>query len=283
MINMNRKLLLYIAAVVILQPPISQAKQKVMLSKNIASKTFHAKKNIVVPSLAQPIESSYFLQITVAENDCEKILGQSCIFRDKMFGEPYFHEAKLNIFSNKIFATQFFNDKTITVQVKDGAYSLAFDKNNSISFNTKNGEVFNLKLTNGNLAKEQSNISKCQKAENLYNFYRLYKSDEITVKSGIYKDEYDFKGLNEYILFAETKDQTGIMALTKSDKPKITAIENIQLCKMPNSNILNVRHLSVEECASEDASSEECFKYQACEDVITIENCEVTLFKDGFN
>ena len=280
---MNRKLLLYIAAVAIIQPLTLQAKQKVISPKNITTKSSHAKKNIAAPIPSQPIDSTYFLQLNIAENDCEKILGQSCFFRDKMLSDPYLHETTLTIFLNKIFATQSFNDKTITAQVKDGTYSLASNNDNLISFNTKDGEVSNLKLIKGDLTKEQNNISKCRKAENLYNFYNLYKSSEILTKSGTYKDEYDFKGLNEYILFAEKTDQAEIMALTKSDESRITAVENLQLCKMPNANILNVRHLSAEECSGDDKTTEECCKYQECENVIAVEDCEVTLFKDGFN
>ena len=267
--NMNRKLLLYIIAAAILQPPASQAKQKISKQINTTS---------------HPIESSYFLQTTIAENDCEKFLGQSCFFRDRMLSEPYLHKTNLTIFSDKIFATQFFNDKTIIAQVKDGAYSILSSNNNLISFNTKNGNISNLTLVKGNLAKEQNNVSKCLKAESLYNFYNAYNKDnEIVTKSGIYKDEYDFKGLNEYILFAEKSDPAEVMAITKNDEPKIVAIENLQLCKIANSDVLNVRYLNEDECSGDKKSTEECFKYQECEDVIAVTNCEVTLFKDGFN
>ena len=267
--DMNRKLLLYIITAAILQPPASQAKQKISGKSNLAPHS---------------IESSYFLQTTIAENDCEKFLGQSCFFRDRMLSEPYLHKTKLTIFSNKIFATQFFNDKTIIAQVKDGAHSLISSNGNLISFNTKNGNVSNLALVKGNLTKEENNVSKCKKAETLYSFYNAYnKDDEIVTKSGIYKDEYDFKGLNEYTLFAEKKDLSEVMAITKNDDEKIVATENLQLCKMVNSDILNVRHLNEDECSGDKKPSEECFKYQECEDVVAVENCEVTLFKDGFN
>lgn len=269
---MNRKLLLYIAAVAILQPSALQAKPKKALAKNI-----------VAENPAQPIGSSYFLQITVAENDCEKLLGQSCIFRDKMFGDLYSHETKLVIFLDKIFATQSYNDKTTIMQVKNGTFTLATDSNNLISFHTKEGTISDLKLVKGDLSKEQNNVSKCRKAENLYNFYNIYNNGAILTKSGIYRDEYDFKGLNEYILFSEKDDQPEIMALTKGDDQKTSALDNLQLCRMPNSDILNVRHLNVDECYGDNKMAEECFKYQECENVIAVENCEVTLFKDGFN
>ncbi len=268
---MNRKLLLYIATFAILQPLVASAKEKAATRKNIAKET-----------ASQRIDSSYFLQTSLAENNCEKTLGQSCFFRDKMLSDPYLHETKLAIFLDKIFATQLYKDRALTVQVKDGAHSLISNNGNLISFNTKNGEISNLKLVKGSLTKEE-NISKCQKAENLYNFYNLYKKDdEIIIKSGIYKDEYDFKGLNEYILFSEKKYPTEIMALSKNDEPNISAIENLQLCKMKNSSILNARHLSAEECSGDEKTAEECFKYQECENIIAVENCEVTLFKEGF-
>lgn len=280
---MNRKLLLYMTAVAIIQSLTSQAKQEVVSPKNITTKSSHVKRNIATPIYSQSIDSTYLLQLNITESDCEKILGQDCFFRDKMLSDPYLHKTTLTIFANKVFATQSFDDKTIIAQVKDGAYSLLSNNDNLISFNTKDGEVSNLKLAKGNLAKEQNNISKCHKAESLYNFYNLYKSSKILTESGIYKDDYDFKGLNEYILFAEKTDQAEIMALTKSAESKISAIDNLQLCKMPNSNILNVRHLSAEECSNDSEAAEECLKYQECENVISVNNCEVSLFKDGFN
>ena len=224
------------------------------------------------------------MQITVAQNDCEKILGENCFFRDKLFSEPYLHETKLTIFLNKIFATKSFKDKVITAQVKDGNYSLLSDNNNLISFNTKNGLISNLKLAKGDLTKESTNISKCNKSEILYNFYQTRNKDAaILTKSGFYRDEYHFNGINEYILFSEEANQSEIMVITKDAEQKITAIQNIQLCKMKNSDTLNVRHLSIDECLSNNQVTEECFKYSECEDMIAVDNCEVTLFKDGFN
>lgn len=273
--NMNRKLLFCITAAAILQPLALQAKIK-KPTKNISPQ------KIIAENPAQPIESSYFLQITLAENDCEKALGESCIFRDKMFSAPYLHETTLTIISNKIFATQFFNDKTSILQVKDGSYILNSNSGSLISFNTKNGEVSDLKLLKGDLNQEKQNISKCSKAENFYNFYSIYKKDDaITTKSGIYKDEYDFKGLNEYILFADKNEPSEIMAVSRGEDTQIIAMENIQLCKMNNSDILNIRHLNAEECLN-NPDAEECSKYEACEDIITVENCDVTLFKEGF-
>lgn len=272
---MNRKILFYITVATILQPLALQAKIKKSV-KNITPQ------NIVAQNPAQAINPSYFLQVSLTENDCIKTLKESCIFRDKMFSAPYFHETTLTIFFNKIFATQFFNDKTSILQVKDGSYNLTTKQGNIISFDTKNGEIFDLKLTDGNLDKEQQNISKCSKAENLYNFYNIYKKDdEITTKSWIYKDEYNFRGLNEYILFASKNEPSEILAVSRGEDEKISAINNIHLCKMSNSNILNIRHLNNDECIT-NPDSEECSKYENCEDIIAVENCEVTLFKEGF-
>lgn len=271
--NINRKLLLCVAAATILQPLSSQAKQKII-----------SPKNTVAAKALQSIEPSYLLQITVAENDCEKTLGENCFFRDKLFSEPYLHETKLTIFLNKIFATQHFKDKTITTQVKDGNHSLLTDNNNLISFNTKNGLISDLKLVKGDLNKESVNISKCSKSEILYNFYQTYNKDAaILTKSGLYRDEYNFNGLNEYILFSEETNRSEIMAIIKDSAQKITAIQNIRLCKTKSSDDLNVRHLSIDECSGDNQTTEECFKYSECEDLIAVDDCEVTLFKDGFN
>lgn len=269
---MNHKLILYIATVAILQPLTSQAKQK----------TFSPKK-IAIQNISQPIEVSYLLQINLAQADCQNLLEQSCFFRDKMQSEPYFHQTKLTIFLNKVFATQYYNDKSKLLQVKDGAHSLTSNNGNLISFNTKTGEINNLKLIKGNIKTETNGISKCQKAENLYNFYNIYnKTDQIFIKSRLYKDEYNFNGLDEYILFAEKNNQAEIMALKKNTNSAIEAIHNIHLCKMPDRNVLNVRHISAEECFKSDRAIEECAKYENCEDKIIVEDCEINLFRDGF-
>ena len=275
---MNRKLLFCILLLSIIQTATSQAKQKVSFLQN---KSFSAKQTIRSQNPLQPIGADYFLQFDIDKNDCEKILGQDCLFRDTLFDDPYLHKARLTIFLDKAFITQDYRDKSITIKIKDDKYSLISSNKNAISFSVTNGAVSNLKLIKGNIDKEQNKVSKCQKARTLYSFHSLYNSENILTKSGIYKDEYDFSGLNEYILFAEKSNQSKIMAISKNSESIITAIENLQLCKMPNSDILNIRHLSVEEC-NNNAANEECYRYQKCENTIIIEDCEVSLFKDGF-
>ena len=270
---MNHKFLLLIAAIATLQTESSVAKSK----KNLPTK--------ILPSqnLLQSIDYTYFLQIPLTENDCEKALGSSCLFRDSLFQEPYLHPTTLTIFLGKIFAKQHFHDKTILLKVEDAAYSLKTDQQNMVSFTTKNGEAFNLKLTQGNLTQERQEQSRCAASELLYNFYYTYdQQDQLVVKFGQYKDEYNFDGINEYTLFTKNDEPAEIMAVTKKPTSSIvTSINNLQLCRPLDGEVLNTRHINSDDCTAANPS-EECTKYATCEDVVAIENCEVTLFKDGF-
>lgn len=221
------------------------------------------------------------MQIKLSDEECQKTLGKSCIFRDKLFQDPYLHETTLNIFSNKVFASQLSNDKTITLQVKDGSYLLATNNDNMISFNTKDGEITDLELQDGNLIKENNNLSKCEKAQILYNFYNLYKKpNAIVTKSGLYKDEYNFSGIKEYLIFAEKDRPSDLMAVVKEPDEEISKIENLQLCRIVNSDILRVKYSSDEECDNKESA--ECFKYQDCRNEVIVSNCEINLFQ-GFD
>jgi len=267
----NRKFFLYLFLVLTLENKAFSAVKK---SQKSGEKTIKIK-------ISQPISSSYFLQIKLKDDECEKAIAQNCNFRDKLLQEPYFHETTLNIIENKVFATQIFNDKTITLQVKDGNYLFNTTNNNKISFNIKDGEVSNLELQDGNLIKENNNLSKCEKAKNLYEFYNIYKKfDSISTKTGLFKDEYNFSGIKEYFIFANQTNPEELMAVARNPNNENFGIENLQLCRNANSDILRVKYLEDEECNKKDLL--ECSRYQDCRNEIVIKDCEINLFQ-GFD
>ncbi len=267
-----RKKILFIAA--ILYPFALYAKPKITLPAHSAAKS-------VAPA-PKNIDSTYFLQISLDDEGCKKAFDQSCYFRDSLFEELYFHGATLDVAFNKIFATQDFNNKTTSLKVRDGSYLLHTNNENLVSFAVKNGVVDNLQLLEGNLAKESQITSKCSKAKHLYNFYTIYnKMEEISKESGNFKDNHDFQGLSEYIIFAENNNPSELMAVQKTADGTISAISNIELCKMPRAQILTLRHNSAEECTL-NPENQECAKYQNCENKVAVESCELMLF-EGFD
>ena len=103
------------------------------------------------------------------------------------------------------------------------------------------------------------------------------------IKSGTYKDEYNFDGIKEYVVFAEKNNPSELMAVSKTQHSEY-ALNNIRLCKAPYIRESRVRHFSREECLDGNHNSEEeCMKYQAFDDHLNIEDCKVTLFTDEFD
>lgn len=230
------------------------------------------------------IADSYFLQITLDEDNCEKIVGVECEFKDRFIAGPYFHPTKLTLYLNKIIATQSFESgDSKLLKVRDGAYKLVTDNGNLVSFAVTKGDLFDLKTLQGNLENEVQKISKCDKGKMLYDFYTTYKrQDELYIKNITYSDEYDFDEVRNLILLSEKKNQSDIMALSQSTSAN-TAIANIRLCKFPKYEKSVVKHVTADECQlSTHEQDEECFRYQECIDHAAVKNCEVTLFTEGF-
>lgn len=231
------------------------------------------------------IADSYFLQITLDEENCEKIVGTECEFKDRFIGGPYFHSTKLTLYLNKIIATQNFESgESKLLKVRDGAYKLMTDNGNLVSFAVTNGELFDLKTLQGSLENEVQKFSKCLKSKMLYDFYTTYKrQNELFIKNVTYSDEYDFDEVKNLILLSEKKNQAEISALSQSTSAT-NSVANIRLCKFPAHEKSVVRHITPDECLlSINEQNEECFKYQECVDHIAVKNCEVILFSEGFD
>ncbi len=276
MVNLNRKFFFFIAILAALASSAVNAK----------TKKSHKKIKITQQApLTWTISSSYFLQISLNEENCLNTITEECLFRDKFLTTPYFHDTTVTIFLDKAFATQL-SDPTGSrlITLKDGFHKLRTTNNNLISFNVKNGDIFDLKLLVGDLKNEREEHSKCVTTKILYNFYNIYdRLNELEISSGIYKDEYDFDGIKDYIVFAKKTNPFDLMAVSRSPDGKNSAFNSTRLCKAVNHSISNVRNVTKEECSlAENFNNEECYHYASCVDHLVVNECEVVVFlEDG--
>jgi len=264
-----------------------------LFSVNVKAAEKHNKARISKVSHDVVISDLGFLQINLSQKDCEKMVefinGKSCFRRDHMRDKPYYHQTKIKIFNNKIFAMQVLGDSQkptdkAFLKIKNGSYKLKDEKENLISFYVKNGEITNFKLLKGNLEKEQKTQSKCDLAENIYGFYQAYDKTKIFDKSAPFRDEDDFEGLKEILFFVEKSNQAEVMVLQKDSDYSFAAVKEIRLCKVKDSANLLVKHISQDQCAmNHEESAVECAKYKSCEDYLVVKNCDVVLLKDGMN
>jgi len=250
------------------------------------------KKKKIIKKFYPEISAEYFLQFDLSRKDCERLLVVSaanktaCFRRDGMRDEPYYHQSKITIFSGKIFAEQFSteDDKQVNqvfLMVKDGVYSLVNRNSNLISFSVKGGVVTDLKLLKGDLKKEKKLESNCDASEVIYGFYQANNQSGVVQRNIIFDDEFGFDGLKELQIFIEKSNPQKVMTVTPDANNSMEAIENIRLCKMPNSQNYFLRRISDESCKlNRDETIEECTKYSSCEDYLIIKNCEVTFLKD---
>lgn len=232
------------------------------------------------------ISDEYLIISNLTQKECEKLIAGECFRRDHMRDKPYYHESRVVIFYNKIFATQFFENKEksknmLFLKVKDGAYQLRTDRENLISFAVKNGEISELKLIQGDLEKEKKLQSKCDLSEAIYGFYQAYDKSQILEKSALFSDEKNFSGLKEFIIFKEKSRLQQPLVLLKNSARDFEAIEDIKLCKMPNRENFLLKQLSQKECVENfDKNAVECSEFSGCEDYLIIEDCKITLLAE---
>lgn len=233
------------------------------------------------------LNSQYFLQFELDKKTCEKIIGNECFRRDHMRDLPYYHESRIIIFNEKIFAEQFFENREkstnmLLLKVNDGNYKLIDEKKNLISFTAKNGVVSNLKLLKGDLKKEKKLESKCDLSQVTYGFHQVHEKAQIVEKSAFFRDEYNFDGLKEVVFFIDKSKPEKPLALLRNSNRNFDAIRDLRICKMPEKENYFVKYFSDEDCQknSDDEIAQECLKYSVCEDYAIIKNCEVTLLKD---
>lgn len=247
------------------------------------------KKKKVVTKIYPEISAEYFLQIDLSQSECEKFLDVSvenktaCFRRDGMRDAPYFHKSKITIFNGKIFAEQFFfgEKNQVFLAVKNGSYKLTNHGGNLVSFSVQNGLVSDLKLLKGDLSKEKKLESKCDENEAIYGFYQANDKSGIVQKNIIFKDEFGSAELKELQIFIEKPSPEKVMAMALDTNNNVAAIDNVRLCRMPDSQEYFLRRISDEGCElNRDETIRECAKYSACKDYLIVKDCEVNFLKD---
>lgn len=271
------------------------------------------KKNFITES-GRNIASDYFLQI-IPKKSCDNLTNTECFRRDRKNEEPYFHKTQISIFNNRILAEQFFSstnpNKRIFLKVNNGDYQLKTTNDNLISFTVKNGLVSDLVLVSGNLNREVIIASKCQLAEKYYGYYLAHNQHPKISETSYFSNKNNFNGVRNLVLFSNIEnidDLTlqDIMAVEIESYSNIIAVENLNLCKRPKSDILDVRPVSKMECRKRqeclillnsnpdfkdkiidesclgyfDSKREDfvtCSMQDDCEDYAIIKNCEVKM------
>ncbi len=248
---------------------------------------FAAKKKKLV-NIAESRIGEYFLQFNLTQKECEKIIGGECFRRDHMRDEPYYHESRIIIFDGKIFAEQFFenSEKTrnmVFLKVLNGVHKAKTTNGNLISFAVKDGKISDLKILKGEISREKKLESKCDLSEVIFGFYQAYDKSHILQKSALFKDEYNFDGLQEVLLFVEKENLGEARVLLKNSARSFDAIKDIRICKIPSEENFLLKHFSDEECQQnqDSANAAECSKYSICEDYLVVKNCEIVLLKDA--
>ena len=200
----------------------------------------------------QEIDGAYLIEVELKDN-CDRITGESCFRSDKFFQEPYFHYTTLSIFNQKVIAEQFFEgdgrvkDK-VFVKVKDGEYLLYTKNQNKIFLIVKSGVVNELVALGGDLNKESKIISKCQYADKLLAFHRLYKTKEHNEETLFYTDVKNFKGVIEATIFSQKYQPKDLYAIFKIPNKEIRVIQNLNLCKIGDNFQAIERDFTKNEC-----------------------------------
>ena len=202
------------------------------------------------------ISGDYFLQI-ISKKSCDSVTQTECFRRDRKNEEPYFHKTIINIFNNQIVAEQYFtttnNNKKIFLKVNNGNYQLTTTNDNLISFTVDNGIVKDLTLISGNISRENFIVSKCIIAEKNYGYFMAYNKQPRLMETNYFTNKNNFEGVRNIAIFTNIQNIDNLtlqdlMAIEVKSYNNIYAIENLNLCKKPNSDILEVREISKAEC-----------------------------------
>ncbi len=211
------------------EAPVSKAKEQIKIDESLEKYKNGELNNF------QEIDGQYLIESEL-KNNCDLITAEECFRADKFFQEPYFHYTTLSIFNQKVVAEQFFEDEgrirdKVFLKVRDGEYLIFTKNNNKIFLVVKNGIANELVVLNGDLSKETKIINKCQYADKLLSFHRLYKTKELEEKTLFYSDEKNFKGLIETTIFSEKYQPKDLYATIKIPNKEVRPIQNLNLCK----------------------------------------------------
>lgn len=236
---------------VIKEQPIEEIKKSEQISDSneVKEAIEIAKKHGSIKSYN--IDNNYLLEIELKEN-CQKVLGQDCFRSDKFFQEPYFHYTLITIFQQKIIGEQYYEGSGINkefIKVNDGEYLFTTKNNNKILAVVRQGLINELILIDGDLENENKISSKCQYADKLLAFHRIYKTNEAIEKNVFYSDKKNFKGVIEGTIFHEKYHPEIFYATMKLQNKAISPIHEINLCKFNKEIEAVERDFSKSECS----------------------------------
>ncbi len=201
----------------------------------------------------QEIEGEYLIEAELKDN-CDRATSGQCFRGDKFFQEPYFHYTILTIFDQKVIAEQFFEGEgrardKVFMKVKDGEYLVYTKNKNKIFLVVKNGLANELVVLNGDLEKESKITSKCQYADKLLAFHRLYNTNEQREHALYYSDPKKFKGLVEATIFFEKYQPKTFYSTMKLPNKEMRAMQNLNLCKIGEDLQVIEREFTKKECS----------------------------------
>ena len=201
----------------------------------------------------QEIEGEYLIEAELKDN-CDRATSGQCFRGDRFFQEPYFHYTILTIFDQKVIAEQFFEGEgrardKVFMKVKDGEYLVYTKNKNKIFLVVKNGLANELVVLNGDLEKESKITSKCQYADKLLAFHRLYNTNEQREYTLYYSDPKKFKGLVEATIYSEKYQPKTFYATMKLPNKEIRAMQNLNLCKVGEDLQVIEREFTKKECS----------------------------------
>lgn len=200
----------------------------------------------------QEIDGNYIIESELKDN-CDRAVAGQCFRADKFFQESYFHYTILSIFNKKIIAEQFFEGEgratdKVFLKVSDGEYLLYTKNKNKIFLVVKNGLVDELVVLDGDLSKESKIVSKCQYADKLLAFHRLYQTMGYKEETLLYSDKKNFKGLIDATIFSEKHKPKILYSTFKVPNKAIRAVQNLNLCKVGDSFQAIERDFTKGEC-----------------------------------
>lgn len=232
------------------------------------------------------LPADILIEFEITQSDCQKFVASECFRRDGMRDEPYFHPTKLVILQNRIHAEQLIErdqrprDK-VFIPVRNGNFKVKRRNGNEISFTVKDAAVSDLRLLKGDLVLEKKVESRCDVVAATYGFYKANGTSGIIERKRLFKDEYNFDGLKEFIFFVEKTNQAEVMALAKNSNQAALPLRDIRLCQMPDEENFFVKHITEAECATNrDDIAAECTRYSACVDFLVVKDCNVVLLRD---
>lgn len=244
------------------------------------------------------IETDYFLEIELTQQNCDNTIVNKCFFADSLFGKPYFHPTTLHIFSNKILATQLaYHRNSIQKtypKIINKNYDFYTTKYNKINFTAFNGNINKFFLSS---TSNEIKAQPCLFADKLFVHQQIYAP---TTTQDLFFKIPNNSHLKQLSFFWHNQQQYAI--LYNNQHSSWQTIENLILCQDKSKNqsleilatILWQKTFHQEQCTKKlacltqniaeakkecetlnNVDLEICFQQEKCQEVLEINNCQV--------